>query len=111
MVSLAPNPAAVRKRVWRLLGHNRRQDRNELTNDILPRLSGVGSIALIGGAVRDVARLGGDRFRSDLDFVVYDEDRDAFHSLMEQLGGRPNRFGGFGLRYSRWRIDVCRRCS
>ena len=69
-------------------------------------LQSVGRLALIGGAVRDVARDGVRRFRSDLDFVLYEGNELAFLRLMDKLGGIRNRFGGYRLQLGRRRIDV-----
>lgn len=57
----------------------------------------VGDLALVGGAVRDVARRGLKAFSSDLDFVLYNGNLPAFYKLVERLGGRRNRFGGYRL--------------
>lgn len=106
MPSLAGDYSVLRKRLRRLLFHNKRPDRPELHSVILPMLSEVGSLALIGGAIRDVALRGGENFRSDLDFVMFDGDLAAFHALMVSLNATPNRFGGYGLRFARWKVDI-----
>lgn len=106
MTELVRNRAILRKRLLRLLWDNRRIDRPELVNVVLPKLESVGRLLLIGGAVRDVARSGGNQFKSDLDIVVYDLRRDAFLTLMQELGGSRNRFGGYALAFSRWKIDI-----
>lgn len=106
MPELATNYSVLKKRLSRLLFHNRRRDKAELNTSILPVLSEVGRLALVGGAIRDVALSGGDKFRSDLDFVVFDGDLQAFYGLMKSLKANPNRFGGYSLRFSRWKIDV-----
>jgi hypothetical protein len=106
MLELASEAPVLRKRLRRLLGEDGRKSATEIVNVILPQLQEVGNLALIGGAVRDVARLGVGRFQSDLDFVLYNGDRDAFRKLMQDLSAKPNRFGGYSIRYVRWRVDI-----
>lgn len=108
MVGVAKSPSALRKRLRRLLSAERGAAGTELANVILPALEGVGAVALIGGAVRDVARGGVAAFKSDLDFVVRGSSASTFDRLMTSLAARPNRFGGYGLRFNRWRVDVWR---
>lgn len=65
-----------------------------------------GRYAVVGGMLRDLY-LGGNRaFHSDVDFVVDVDDLPEFDRWMNVLGGVPNKFGGFGLRGSRWNLDV-----
>lgn len=107
----APDAAKTReillKRIRRLLCLDRRMhDQSELTLKVIPFLNSLGSVALIGGAIRDVARAGRQGFSSDLDFVVYGSDRDDFASKMKLCHGVRNKFGGYGLRCFRWKVDV-----
>lgn len=106
-----PDPARTRdilvKRIKRLLRLDRHpHDQSELTSKVLPFLHSLGSVALIGGAIRDVARAGRQCFASDLDFVIYGSDRRAFTEMMEANGAVRNRFGGYGLDRFRWKVDV-----
>src|SRR5271169_5230945 len=104
MTELVRSTDVLRKRLRRLLQH--RREWSEFSTILLPQLKQLGSLALIGGAVRDVARAGVKSFNSDLDFVLYDGDAHAFRTLMHSLGAKPNRFGGFSIRYHRWRVDI-----
>lgn len=106
MVRLSPSTEALKKRLERILHNKTRVDGPELSEVILPALMEVGRVALFGGAVRDIAREGADRFSSDLDFVVYEGDRDVFQKTIDRFAAEPNRFGGYRLRFSRWRVDV-----
>jgi hypothetical protein len=63
----ARSPHVLRQRVRRLLGLG--ETKHEISGTILPFLGGLGTVSLIGGAVRDVARAGRQGFSSDLDFV------------------------------------------
>lgn len=106
-----PEPAksldVLQKRLQRLLRLDRGpDDESELSRTIIPFLHSLGSVVLIGGAIRDVARAGRRGFFSDLDFVVYDGDRNHFMTQMERHQGIRNKFGGYGLRCFRWKVDV-----
>jgi hypothetical protein len=72
----------------------------------LGQLEQIGHLALVGGAVRDVARVGIERFRSDLDFVFHNGDLQAYVRLMEKLGAARNRFGGYRFDVGRTQVDV-----
>ncbi|WP_374306498.1 hypothetical protein [Dongia sp.] len=106
MTEMASTVDVLRKRVVRLLKLNESNDPSELTRLVLPRLQALGNAALIGGAIRDLAIGGRRRFSSDLDFVVYDGSRASFHDAMTRSGARPNRFGGFALKFPTWKVDV-----
>jgi hypothetical protein len=94
------------KRIKRLLRLDQKHDQSELTLGILPFLGELGSVALIGGAIRDVARAGRQGSSSDLDFVVYGADKTNFATKMKVHGGIKNKFGGYGLPHFRWKVDV-----
>lgn len=106
-----PEPARTRdvliKRIQRLLRIDKGPgDLSELTQRVLPFLSSLGSVALIGGAIRDVARAGRQGFSSDLDFVIYDGDHGHFSAQMKRHHGLENKFGGYGLHGFGWKVDV-----
>lgn len=98
---------ALTKRIRRLLRLDQPQgDQHELSLKVLPSLHSLGSVALIGGAIRDVA-LGGKRcFASDLDFVVYDTDRNAFAERMQEWGSVRNKFGGYAVTRFNCKVDL-----
>lgn len=107
----APDRARSReillKRVRRLLQlDGGEHDASELRSRVLPFLSSLGSVALIGGAIRDVARAGKRGFSSDYDFVIHGSDRDAFIAQMDACNGIRNRFGGYALHCFRTKVDV-----
>lgn len=107
MAELAETSDVLRKRVRRLLRLDHKpDDPSELRQKIMPFLGSLGEHALIGGAIRDLARLGRRGFSSDLDFVVYDRDYQAFHRAMSRVNAKPNRFGGFALPFHQWKVDV-----
>jgi hypothetical protein len=107
VIEVASSNEILRKRIRRLLRLDAgKDDPSELRTKILPFLSSLGEVALIGGAIRDVARLGLREFSSDLDFVVYESARNKFREAMLAANAKPNRFGGFGLRFHQWKVDV-----
>jgi len=81
-------------------------DQSELSSKVLPFLTSLGSVALIGGAIRDVARVGKQGFSSDLDFVVFGTGRDEFAAAMASSHSIRNKFGGYRLTCFRSQVDV-----
>lgn len=73
--------------------------------DLVDRLSPVGDCAIFGGLPRDFAREGRDAFKSDVDIVV-DSAPGELDTLLGQIGGQRNRFGGYRLKYGRFDFDV-----
>src|SRR5690606_34327191 len=69
-------------------------------------LESLGHVALIGGAIRDVARAGKRSFSSDLDFVIFRSNREEFRSRLDACRAVPNRFGGYRLDEFRLKVDV-----
>ncbi|MDF2143262.1 hypothetical protein [Paenirhodobacter sp. CAU 1674] len=61
-------------------------------------------VSIFGGMIRDIARDGKRGFRSDVDLVI-DAPADQVKNLAKRLSAKPNMFGGFGHRSTRWEID------
>lgn len=61
-------------------------------------------VSIFGGMIRDIARDGKRGFRSDVDLVI-DAPTDQVKNLAKRLSAKPNMFGGFGHRSTRWEID------
>lgn len=61
-------------------------------------------VCVIGGLVRDFARVGRDGFDSDVDLVV-DAPQSDVKTLAEKLSAEENVFGGFSAKIGRWKID------
>ena len=61
-------------------------------------------VCVIGGLVRDFARVGRDGFNSDVDLVV-DAPQNDVKTLAEKLSAEENVFGGFSAKIGRWKID------
>jgi len=72
----------------------------------LNELSVHGRLVLIGGMLRDLALFGNAGFRSDVDSVIVPDDLASFERHMKSIGASTNRFGGYALPSTRWRIDV-----
>lgn len=107
MPSLAPSATVLRKRVRRLLGLDAgKSSKGEISKKIFPILKSLGEVALIGGAIRDLARVGRRGFNSDLDFVIYESSKLEFRSCMRKLEAKPNKFGGYSLQFQEWKVDV-----
>jgi hypothetical protein len=60
--------------------------------------------AIIGGMVRDFARVGAPGFHSDVDLVI-DAPTPAVAEFAAALGARVNAFGGFSLVADGWEVD------
>ena len=56
--------------------------------------------------LRDLYLAGNRQFRSDIDLVVDPSSLVEFDRLLDRYDVKSNRFGGYGLRLGRWRIDV-----
>jgi len=63
-----------------------------------------GSVAIVGGAVRDIARRGKVGFKSDIDLVIA-ADSSEVKELAHRLNAIPNRFGGYASHHPHWKID------
>lgn len=70
------------------------------------KLAELGPVVAIGGFLRDLLLSGNRDFRSDVDFVVHPGSLPAFDAFVSQLGAGTNRFGGFGVCLTSWKVDV-----
>jgi hypothetical protein len=62
------------------------------------------NVAIIGGMVRDFARVGAPGFHSDVDMVI-DAPSPEVAEFAAALGARVNAFGGFSLVRGGWEVD------
>lgn len=92
-------PAMLVRQVRALL------DTDDLPTAVLPFLANLGHPALVGGAVRDLARESVNP-SSDLDFVMLSGDHHRFLAAMHDARALPNRFGGFRLFTFHREVDV-----
>lgn len=76
-----------------------------IRNQVIDPLNDVGEVAVIGGLVRDIVRFGVDhRPISDLDLVINGPSIEV-QKIAENLGAKPNRFGGYNLSTKFYRVD------
>lgn len=61
-------------------------------------------VAIIGGMVRDFARVGAPGFHSDVDLVIDAPVADVI-AFAGTLGARSNAFGGFSVVADGWEVD------
>jgi hypothetical protein len=107
MAEIAATKNVLRQRVRRLLQLDwDKNECSELQCRILPFLNSLGDAALIGGAIRDLARAGRKGFSSDLDFVIYGSSHARFLDAIAGLNVKPNRFGGYAIQFVKWKVDV-----
>ena len=66
----------------------------------------LGPTVVIGGMLRDLCLSGNKEFDSDVDFVIQPASISQFERIMNLQGASRNRFGGYGLRLGRWKVDV-----
>lgn len=66
----------------------------------------IGPTVAIGGFLRDLFLSGNRDFRSDVDFVVDPVSMAEFDRFADRLQARRNRFGGYSIDLSRWKVDV-----
>ncbi len=100
----ARNSAELVERIDALLQRVRSSSR--AATQLFSSLRTEGKLALFGGAVRDLALMRPNRFRSDLDLVVNTEDENGLARVLGSLEARRNRHGGFRVRIDKWRFDV-----
>jgi len=96
--------ANLTKRAKYLLEKSKVMSRDARASLVLRRLQDIGRVALIGGAIRDLAFKTNHSFASDLDFVVEVEDSHAYTDLIDSYHARANKFGGY--RISLEGIDI-----
>lgn len=103
-MSIAPNRAALKRRLDRYFWANSSAEMVLLREIFSSHFDSFDRVAVLGGLVRDFARAGRSAFRSDVDLVI-EAPAERVSDLANILKARPNRFGGFGLRSGLWRID------
>lgn len=63
-------------------------------------------IFLFGGILRDLCLVGNEGFNSDIDIVVEVENRSKWDQYLYNQRFTRNKFGGFRVELSRWKVDV-----
>lgn len=104
---VSPDADSAARRLKRqadyFFGSDRRR-RSQVT-DFVRFLQTFGDVAAVGGLLRDLFLAGNREFSSDVDFVV-SSYRSGLNAALLNLGGKPNRFGGYGFNLGHWRVDV-----
>jgi hypothetical protein len=72
------------------------------------RASRIGEVYIIGGMLRDLHLAGNGAFCSDIDFVLSGCSEAEFAQFMLDLGGVPNRFGGYRVSLRKWMVEMWR---
>ncbi len=72
----------------------------------LSSLRSIGDVVIFGGAIRDIALFGVEKFRSDIDLVIDIEDHRAIEIALRRHEYRMTAFGGYRLRIDSWQVDV-----
>jgi hypothetical protein len=86
--------------IWREQALPMAKLRELLQTEFMP----LGDVFVIGGLVRDIARFGKTRFKSDVDLVLAAPPK-TVERFAARLNATPNRFGGFGVKTGNWKID------
>jgi hypothetical protein len=73
---------------------------------LLPRLTELGEVGVLGGLLRDMAMNVPSTFTSDVDIVVAPRFERSLDRLMQSLGCTVNRFGGYRLHFRRGSADI-----
>ncbi|MBD8066037.1 hypothetical protein IC608_11190 [Devosia sp. PTR5] len=69
-------------------------------------LEKLGETVAIGGFLRDLHLNGNRHFSSDVDFVVNPHSLTDFERMMRSMDAVRNRFGGYAIQQSRWKVEV-----
>jgi hypothetical protein len=104
MVVIAGSLADVERRAQRFFESNTTRTK-ELHDVLLSELLKIGSVNVIGGAIRDLAFFGADeRPISDFDLVIAGDWRKV-RAFAHSIGAQENRFGGFGFKSQSMKVD------
>ena len=100
----APNYSALTRRLDRFFWANKTTEMEHLQSTLALHFHAFERVAVVGGLVRDFAREGRSKFRSDVDLVI-DAPAESVARLAKRLRATPNRFGGYGCKEGPWKID------
>jgi hypothetical protein len=102
---LARTPEQLKRRVCYFLFESQRRGRREVA-DFAKQIYSLRDVAIIGGMLRELAVAGNAAFTSDVDFVAKPIAVREFDRLMRRKGASINRFGGYRLELTSWKVDV-----
>lgn len=103
-IDIADNMEAIEHRLERFIWAETSHRNEGLRHVLLSFIENVKRCAIVGGMVRDFARVGALGFHSDVDIVI-----DAPNSEVEEFAkvwnARRNAFGGFSMVAHDWEFD------
>jgi predicted nucleotidyltransferase len=102
--TIAKNATILKKRVERFLNSDA-YARSEIKG-VIDHLKAIGSVAIFGGALRDLALEGNRHFPSDVDLVVDPNRPQDLETLMKRFNAKRNKHGGYRFSLTRWKFDV-----
>lgn len=96
--------AKISERLTRFL------DKNPIVDSVAGEFSDLGSVAIFGGLVRDLARIEPEQFSSDIDLVVMC-DSQALERAMGRFPHRRTKFGGYRFERGSQIFDIWSACD
>ncbi|MXO61993.1 hypothetical protein [Qipengyuania oceanensis] len=103
-MSLSASTKQIKRRVDDYVWYDKSQPLQELRHLLRTQFLQEGEVAIIGGMVRDIATGGAASFSSDVDLVL-NIAPNRVDEIARSLNAVPNRFGGYGIRFPRWKVD------
>ncbi len=103
-MTVAAEERIVKRRMDEYLWWERSATNRRLRSLLQKHFLDFDRVAIVGGMVRDFARIGRRGFHSDVDLVI-DAPPAEVASLAEMTFAKPNRFGGYSFSADEWKID------
>ncbi|WP_368517100.1 hypothetical protein [Rhizobium sp.] len=103
-MTIAAEPRIVKQRMDEFIWREKAPAAKRLRGLLKDHFLKFDRVAIIGGMVRDFARVGKTGFRSDVDLVI-DAPVEAVTDFASRFGAKPNTFGGYSSQIADWKID------
>lgn len=103
-MTIAPTTAILKRRLDRYLWWDENLANKRLRAVLEYHFSQFDEFAIVGGMVRDFARVGKTGFVSDVDLVVNAPDAKVA-DMAKAVGARVNAFGGYSISSQGWNVD------
>lgn len=103
-MTTASSQTHLKRRLDDYIWHDKGLPMERLRELLRTQFMPLGEVYVIGGLVRDIARFGKTKFKSDVD-LVFNVAPKKIERFAIELGATPNQFGGYGLRTPLWKID------
>jgi predicted nucleotidyltransferase len=104
MSAVARTQGILKKRIGRFVG-SKAYARDEVLS-VINAAKRVGEVAIFGGMLRDLSLEGNEGFCSDVDLVVRTADPHGLDEVLKSFSPARNRFGGYRIALSRWKVDI-----